>query len=165
MTRSYKRATINVDLYSIGTDSDHWINLYYVLPYTSVKKTDHFPHFPMTSSGNAREVCGLYRKCLRLAFNWVSNRDAHRKLVVSIRHQFDKNRGEADSERAKLLLDATRYILWKYRHPEPYICTVKIMLIDLIDPTAPGGVAYDREPKFPKEVSSFFHLPSPIISS
>ncbi len=70
------------------------------------------------------EVCQLYRKCLRLAFDWISNRTAHRDFVLAVRRQFDLNKGEHDLDKVAQLKDATRYLLWKYRHPEPYICTL-----------------------------------------
>lgn len=72
---------------------------------------------------NSREVCTLYRRCLRLAFDWISNRDANRKFVISVRRQFDLNRSEEDSHRIQELKDAVKYLLWEYRHPEPYTCT------------------------------------------
>lgn len=73
-------------------------------------------------SFHKKEVCSLYRRCLRLAFDWISQRDNHRRMVVAIRRQFDQHREESNPERVELLKDATRYLLWNYRHPEPYIC-------------------------------------------
>lgn len=77
----------------------------------------------MSALSHREEVCRLYRKCLRLAFDWITNRKLHRDFVLGIRRQFDLHRDQRDPTQQALLKDAVRYLLWKYRHPEPYVCT------------------------------------------
>lgn len=112
-------------------------------------------------ANHRRAICGLYRRSLRNAFDWILNRDYHRQWCVAIRRKFDQHREESDPQRIQELMKATEYLLWKYRHPEPYICKSNriILIIGIsyfffspLDPTAPGGVAYERDPVFDKDV-------------
>lgn len=73
----------------------------------------------MTSKKN---IISLYRESLRLAFDWILDGDEYRKMAVAIRREFDRNKGEHNSGRIALLYNAGQYLLWKYRHPEPYHC-------------------------------------------
>ena len=68
----------------------------------------------------------LYRKALRLTFDWIQDRDEHRRMCVAIRDQFDKYRGSKDGE---LMKRVASYLLWKYRHPEPYVCTAFLSIL------------------------------------
>lgn len=77
----------------------------------------------MSATSHAQEVCGLYRKCLRLSFDWIMDRKLQRGFAVAIRRQFDLRRHENDLAQKELFKDAVRYLLWEYRHPEPYVCT------------------------------------------
>lgn len=79
-----------------------------------------------------QEVCQLYRRCLRVTFDWVSQRDSHRRMCLAIRRQFDLHSQEADIHQQKLLKDACRYLLWDYRHPEPYICKNRVTMARMI---------------------------------
>lgn len=83
----------------------------------------------------ARITC-LYRKALKLAFNWTGNRGRYRLLACAIRNQFDKSTDNLENS-----IKAGEYLLWKYRHGEPYVY-----------PTAPGGVAWERYPVFSEEL-------------
>lgn len=88
------------------------------------------------------EVCRLYRQSLRWSFDWHSrNPDRYRASCIVFRREFERNRMEKDPRRVALLMDTARYILWKHKHPEPFIF-----------PTAPGGVAFMRYQRFPPEV-------------
>lgn len=68
------------------------------------------------------QVCRLYRSALRLGFDWISDRPEERRFALAVRRQFDLYRSESDPQRVNLLMDAARYLLWEYRHPEPYKC-------------------------------------------
>lgn len=67
-------------------------------------------------------VCSLYKKSLKLSHDWIFKRHKWRPFAIGIRQQFDAHRGESDPQRVELLIKATQYLLWKYRHPEPYLC-------------------------------------------
>lgn len=103
-----------------------------------------------------QEVCGLYRRAIKLAFDWILDKDEYRKMVIAIRREFERNKTEQDPERIALLKRAGMYVLWKYRHPEPYVCNYQIIIycIIFVDPTAPGGVAYEREVYIPQKVTA-----------
>lgn len=72
---------------------------------------------------HVREVCSLYRRSMRLAFDWISNADECRQMVLAVRRQFDANKLEQDGAKIAMLKEAARYLLWKNSHPEPYVCT------------------------------------------
>lgn len=72
---------------------------------------------------HVREVCGLYRRSMRLLFDWVTDVDEQRRMVLAVRRQFDEHRIETDGAKIAMLKDAARYLLWKNAHPEPYVCT------------------------------------------
>jgi len=70
------------------------------------------------------EVCRLYRRAVRLMGDWLLNRNMMRNYVLAIRKQFDLNRTETDPTKIELQMNAARYLLWKFRHPEPYVCNL-----------------------------------------
>ncbi len=111
---------------------------------------------------HSQEVCRLYRGALKMSLDWLIDRGKWRSFALALRQEFDANKlVTGEREKAELLL-AGKHLLYKYRHPEPYICKEIIEIIFLLnlflfwflDPSAPGGAAYDRETRLPKEVQT-----------
>lgn len=73
-------------------------------------------------TSHKQRVCRLYKQSLKLAFDWYYDRRVYKRYAASIREQFEKYRGERNPGNVSLLLQATEYLLHKYRHPEPYKC-------------------------------------------
>ena len=94
---------------------------------------------------HTKYVCGLYRRFLKLAFDWSTERSRYRSLAVAIRHQFDQNRHETDPVKVALFIRQAEYLLDFYQHPEPYQY-----------PQSPKGVNWEREERVPKEVCFTF---------
>jgi len=103
------------------------------------------------------KICRLYRRALRWCFDWHSGIDSYRGTCLAVRAEFERHRHEKDPNRIELLYLAGDYCLWKWENPEPYKCMFRIARslnysTTNIDPSAPGGVAYMREPIYSKEV-------------
>lgn len=89
------------------------------------------------------------------SLDWIIDRKDWRRFAISIRQQFDQHRQETDPQKIDKLVKATQLLLWRYRHPEPYKCNLlcaMIIIYYFLDPTAPGGVMWDREARLPKEI-------------
>lgn len=76
----------------------------------------------MTTSEHVRKVCSLYRRSLKLSLDWQVQRHIWRCTAMAIRELFNEHRHERDPIKIDRLLRATEYLLWKKRHPEPYVC-------------------------------------------
>ena len=91
---------------------------------------------------HTKYVTGLYRRFLRLSFDWSTERHRYRSLAVSIRQQFDENlMKERDPVKVALFVRQAEYLLHYYQHPEPYQY-----------PESPKGVNWEREERVPEEV-------------
>ena len=88
-----------------------------------------------------RYVCGLYKRFLKLAFDWSLNRSRFRSLAVAIRIQFDKHKNETDPVKVAEFVRCAEYLLNYYQHPEPYQY-----------PSSPKGVNWEREERLPEWV-------------
>lgn len=76
----------------------------------------------MTSSSHSRAVCRLYRGALKMSLDWLIDRGKWRSFALALRQEFDAQKSISDpKEQAEALL-AGQHLLYKYRHPEPYIC-------------------------------------------
>ena len=73
-------------------------------------------------SAHSQAVCRLYRGALRMSLDWLIDRGKWRSFALALRQEFDAQKsisGEKEKEDALL---AGKHLLYKYRHPEPYIC-------------------------------------------
>ncbi len=57
-----------------------------------------------------------------MSLDWLIDRAKWRCFAVALRKEFDAHRLETDEQRKSDLLKAGQHILYKYRHPEPYVC-------------------------------------------
>ena len=73
---------------------------------------------------HSRAVCRLYRGTLKMSLDWLIDRAKWRSFAVALRAEFDAHRHENDPKRRAELLLAGQHILYKYRHPEPYVCNL-----------------------------------------
>ena len=96
-----------------------------------------------------------------MSLDWLIDRGKWRSFALALRQEFDNNKGIEDEKRREQVLLAGQHLVYKYRHPEPYICKLKENILVLIyisfhvtDPSAPGGSAYDRETRLPQRVKS-----------
>ncbi|PGH16076.1 hypothetical protein AJ80_05291 [Polytolypa hystricis UAMH7299] len=80
----------------------------------------------------------LYRRSLRLSFDWAVHRHLWRGQAVYIRSLFDANKNVRDPRQQKILFQETEKLLEKWKHPDPYRA-----------PTAPGGSKYERNVEAP----------------
>lgn len=85
------------------------------------------------SQANKKLVTSMYRQSLKLARNWISNRQLFRQKAVEIRHKFDQNAQIANPRQLARTLDQTRGYLYEFRHPDP-----------ITPPAFPGGTKYER---------------------
>jgi NADH dehydrogenase (ubiquinone) 1 beta subcomplex subunit 9 len=74
------------------------------------------------SEQHAKAVCRLYKQALKLSLDWLIDRRKHRAFALALRSKFDELRSVTDAHRQAQLLQAGQHLLYKYRHPEPYIC-------------------------------------------
>lgn len=76
----------------------------------------------MTGVSHSQAVCRLYRGALKMSLDWLVDRGKWRSFALALRQEFDANKSvQSEKEKEDLLL-AGKYLLYKYRHPEPYIC-------------------------------------------
>lgn len=81
---------------------------------------------------HSQEVCRLYRGALKMSLDWLIDRGKWRSFALALRQEFDANKSiNGEREKAELLL-AGKYLLYKYRHPEPYICKQNYTKLSLI---------------------------------
>ncbi|AOW03712.1 hypothetical protein B0I72DRAFT_138621 [Yarrowia lipolytica] len=85
------------------------------------------------SAANKKLVTSMYRQSLKLARNWISNRQLFRQKAVEIRHKFDQNAQISNPRLLARTLDETRAHLYEFRHPDP-----------IVPPSFPGGTKYER---------------------
>ncbi|CDM32415.1 hypothetical protein DTO013E5_3401 [Penicillium roqueforti] len=85
-------------------------------------------------------VKSLYRRSLKLSFDWAVHRQLWRGQAVYIRSLFDANKDVRDPRQQQVLLRETEKLLETWKHPDPYHA-----------PTAPGGNKWER------------NLPAPIL--
>jgi NADH dehydrogenase (ubiquinone) 1 beta subcomplex subunit 9 len=78
----------------------------------------------MTTPINAqsRAVCRLYRGALKMSLDWLIDRGKWRAFALALRQEFESQKSLLDPVRQAEYLLAGRHLLYKYRHPEPYIC-------------------------------------------
>lgn len=74
------------------------------------------------SSSHSRAVCRLYRGALKMSLDWLIDRGKWRSFALSLRHEFDTQKSITDPKEQADALLAGQHLLYKYRHPEPYIC-------------------------------------------
>ena len=74
-------------------------------------------------SEHAKAVCQLYRRTLKMSMDWIIDRRKFRPFALALRAKFDENRSVSDERQKAMLLQAGQHLLYKYRHPEPYVCT------------------------------------------
>jgi hypothetical protein len=74
---------------------------------------------------HSKEVCRLYRGLLKTSLDWLIDRAKWRSFAVALRIEFDAHRIVDDLKRREELLLAGKHLLYKYRHPEPYVCTLR----------------------------------------
>lgn len=87
-------------------------------------------------------ICSLYRKFIKLSFDWNLERSRYRAMAVSIRKQFNKHKNETDPIKVAFFVRQAEYLLYYYQHPEPYNY-----------PSSPKGVNWEREERVPIEVA------------
>ncbi len=75
---------------------------------------------------HSREVCRLYRGLLKTSLDWLIDRAKWRSFAVALRSEFEAHRSVNDRQKQEELLVAGRHLLYKYRHPEPYVCKMKL---------------------------------------
>lgn len=80
----------------------------------------------MSQQLHGREVCRVYRGLLKCSLDWLIDRAKWRSFAVALRQEFDAQRLVKEPQKQEELLLAGRHLLYKYRHPEPYICNPKI---------------------------------------
>ncbi|KAG5358208.1 NADH dehydrogenase [ubiquinone] 1 beta subcomplex subunit 9 [Yarrowia sp. B02] len=85
------------------------------------------------SEANKKLVSSMYRQSLKLARNWISNRQLFRQKAVEIRHKFDQNAQISNPKLLERALEDTRAHLYEFRHPDP-----------IVPPSYPGGTKYER---------------------
>ena len=120
----------------------------------------------MTTVSHTQAVCRLYRGALKMSLDWLIDRGKWRSFALALRQEFDAHKTITSEREKEELLLAGRHLLYKYRHPEPYICKLLkqnfeffnynflFFFDNYVDPSAPGGSAYDRETRLPKHVNS-----------
>lgn len=75
----------------------------------------------------------LYRRSLILARDWINKRDHYRQKAMEIRSQFELYKDVGNPKEVEELINKTKFMLDKYKHPDPYI-----------PPTRPGGTKFER---------------------
>lgn len=80
----------------------------------------------MTMKEHARAVCRVYRGALKMSLDWLVDRGKYRAFACALRAQFEQHRAVTDPQRQAALLAAGQHLLYKYRHPEPYVCTLSM---------------------------------------
>lgn len=80
-----------------------------------------------------RLVQSLYRQSLRLTKSWINRREVWRASALDIRHQFNENKDLTDKYEINQLIQQTKKLLTKYRHPDP-----------IIPPQRPDGTSFER---------------------
>lgn len=68
-----------------------------------------------------------------MSLDWLIDRGKWRSFALALRQEFEAQKSlKGEKEREEALL-AGKHLLYKYRHPEPYICTwIKEILINII---------------------------------
>ena len=85
----------------------------------------------MTNVSHSLAVCRLYRGALKMSLDWLIDRGKWRSFALALRQEFDAQKSLRDpKEQAEALL-AGQHLLYKYRHPEPYICKERASEIGL----------------------------------
>lgn len=79
----------------------------------------------MTSSAHSRAVCRLYRGALKMSLDWLIDRGKWRSFAVALRQEFDSQKTIENAKAREDALLAGQHLLYKYRHPEPYICKTR----------------------------------------
>ncbi|KAI8872418.1 hypothetical protein GQ42DRAFT_161315 [Ramicandelaber brevisporus] len=82
---------------------------------------------------HVRKVQSLYRRALKVAYDWDVKRDLWRQSALNIRAEFEKNRHVEDPRLKAKLIEQTEEYLFHYAHPQPFIY-----------PTSDGGTKYER---------------------
>ena len=85
------------------------------------------------SAQNAKYVASLYRESLRTAKNWINQNSFYREKAAEIRLRFEQNKNISDPLELERVLNNTKELLAKFKHPDP-----------IIPPNRPGGIMYDR---------------------
>ena len=67
-------------------------------------------------------VCRLYRGALKMSLDWLIDRGKWRSFALALRQEFDSQKSLEDPVKKAEALLAGQHLLYKYRHPEPYIC-------------------------------------------
>ena len=73
------------------------------------------------SQANRARVSSLYRRSLKLARDWLVQRDSWRRESINIRQRFESNRQVQNPRLLNDIFDRTEKELLNYRHPDPYI--------------------------------------------
>ena len=73
------------------------------------------------SQANRARVSSLYRRSLKLARDWLVQRDSWRRESMNIRQRFESNRQVQNPRLLNDIFDRTEKELLNYRHPDPYI--------------------------------------------
>ena len=98
-----------------------------------------------------------------MSLDWLIDRGKWRSFALALRQEFDANKSVENQKEKEELLLAGKHLLYKYRHPEPYICNqnknsskiyCQYSFYFCLDPSAPGGAAYDRETRLPQNVKN-----------
>mmetsp|Transcript_19532 Transcript_19532/g.48034 ORF Transcript_19532/g.48034 Transcript_19532/m.48034 type:complete len:117 (+) Transcript_19532:41-391(+) len=110
------------------------------------------------SAAHRRRVCSLYRRALKLSYNWAVDRRLWRLKATRIQAEFRRNAVETNAKRVAALVAHVESELERHAHPDPYI-----------HPYRPGGSKYQRnvppDASFTfKEYPSERHSPADVIS-
>lgn len=79
----------------------------------------------MTGLPHSQAVCRLYRGALKMSLDWLIDRGKWRAFAVALRQEFDAQKSISDPKQREAALLAGQHLLYKYRHPEPYVCNQK----------------------------------------
>jgi NADH dehydrogenase (ubiquinone) 1 beta subcomplex subunit 9 len=90
---------------------------------------------------HAKYVQRLYKRSLKLAYDWYWQRSEYREKALIIRQLFENNRHLSNQIEITQHLRNTELLLAKYAHPQPYIA-----------PTAPNGTKWERNIPVPQHV-------------
>ena len=76
----------------------------------------------MSHLTHSQQVCRLYRGALKMSLDWLIDRGKWRAFALALRQEFDARKSLSDPREKEEILLAGKHLLYKYRHPEPYIC-------------------------------------------
>lgn len=107
------------------------------------------------SQANRSRVSSLYRRSLKLARDWLVQRESWRRESMNIRQRFEQNMAVQNPRLLGEIFDKTERELLNYKHPDPYIgmplshLLLRFRREPLLTetrtvPTAPGGSKWER---------------------